>query len=155
MWVRSQPGQPSSLLKQFGMFLVLFICIVIIATLVAVFNTHPELRDPAAWMPYDVTAETRVSGVIEEVQVFECPWSGTYGTHLMLRTAGGTVQVHVADATFLRAQHVIFNRGDQIEVLGQKLTSGGADALIARELNRNGKRFAVRDAQGKPLWISQ
>lgn len=155
MWVRSRPGHDKNLLHEFGMFLVLFICIVIIATLVAVFNAHPELRNPAAWMPYDVTAETRVSGVIEEVQEFACPWSGPRGTHLMLRTAGGTVQVHVADATFLRTQHVIFNRGDRIEIVGQKLTIGEREALIARELNRGGNRFAVRDAQGTPLWISQ
>jgi hypothetical protein len=155
MWAHSQPWQPGSLLKQAAMSFVLFAYLVMIATSVAVFKTHPELRNPAAWMPYDVTAEARVSGVIEEVQEFECPWSGPRGTHLMLRTAGGTVQVHVADATFLRAQHVIFNRGDQIEVLGQKLAFDGHEALIARELNRGGNRFAVRDTQGKPLWLSE
>lgn len=62
---------------------------------------------------------------------------------------------NTGDAKFLHAHHVIFNCGDQIEVLGQKLSVGGGEALIARELNRGGRRFAVRDAQGKPLWIAE
>jgi len=156
MGTRSQPGQPSNPLKQFGMFLVLFLCILIIGTLVEVFHTNPELRNPAAWLPYDVTAETKVSGVIEAVQEFHCPWSGTdTGIHLLLNTGGGTVYIHAGDARFLRAHHVIFHRGDQIEVLGQKFSVGGDEALIARELNRGGRRFAVRDAQGKPLWLAE
>ena len=77
MWVRSQPGQARSPLHQFGMFLVLFVCVGIIAALAAVLRTHPELRNTAAWMPYDVASETKISGVIEEVQEFQCPWSGS------------------------------------------------------------------------------
>ena len=156
MWIRSQPEQPSSPLRQFGMFLALFVCILIIGILVIVFHTHPELRSPAAWLPYDVATETSVSGVVQVVQEFHCPWSGTNtGIHLLLRTEGGTVYVHAGDAKFLRTRHVIFNRGDQVEVVGQKLSVGREDTLIARELSRGGRRLAVRDVQGKPLWVAE
>ncbi|MGZ4788960.1 MAG: hypothetical protein ACXVZX_10620 [Terriglobales bacterium] len=156
MWKRSPPGQSNNPLKTFGMFLALFFCILVIGTLIAMFRTYPELRSPAAWLPYDVTAETKVSGVVEVVQEFQCPWSGTgSGIHLVLKTDRGTVYVHAGDARFLRAHRAIFNRGDRIEVVGLKLSVGGKEALIARELNRGGSRFTVRDAQGKPLWITE
>lgn len=154
MWTRSQPGQPNNPLKQFGMFLILFLCILVIGILAGVFHARPELRNPAAWLPYDTTTETTVSGVVEVVQEFRCPWSGgDTGIHLLLKTDGGAVYVHAGDAKFLRNNHVIFSRGDAIEVVGQKLSVGGDEALIARELNRGGNRFAVRDVEGKPLWV--
>lgn len=138
------------------MFLVFFLCILIIGILVGLFHKHPELRSPAAWLPYKVNAETNVSGIVEVVQEFQCPWSGAdTGIHLLLKTDGRTVYVHAGDAKFLRAHHVVFNRGDQTEVLGQKLSVGGEEALIARELNLSGRRFAVHDAQGKPLWMAE
>jgi hypothetical protein len=138
------------------MFFVLFVCILIIGILVTVFRTHPELRTPVAWLPYDVTTETKVSGVVEAVQELHCPWSGADpGIHLLLKTDGGTVYVHVGEGKFLRAHGVMFARGDQIEVLGQRLSVGGDEALIARELAGGGRRFAVRDVQGKPLWVAE
>jgi len=155
MWKRSPPGKSSNPLKTFGVSPVLFICVLVIGMLIAMFRTYPELRSPAAWLPYDPTGETRVSGVIEVVQEFQCPWSGSdSGIHLLLKTDRGTVYVHAGDASFLRAHRVIFNRGDSIEVVGQRLSVGGDEAMIARELTRGGTHFAVRDAQGKPLWVS-
>ncbi len=155
MW-KPPPGQSSNPLKECGMFLVLLVCILAIGMLIAMFRTYPELRSPAAWLPYDVAAETRVPGVVEVVQEFPCPWSGTEnGLHLVLKTERGTVYVHAGDAKFLRAHRAIFNRGDRIEVVGQKLSVGREEALIARELNRGGTRFAVRDVQGKPLWRAE
>ena len=155
MWKRPPPEQASNPLKSFGMFLVLLGCIMVIGILIAVFRTHPELRSPAAWLPYDVTAETQVSGVIEVVQEFQCPWSGAdSGMHLLLNADGRNVYVHAGDAKFLRAHGAIFNRGDRIEVVGQRLSVGGDEAMIARQLSRGGTRFAVRDAQGNPLWVS-
>ncbi len=153
MWRRAPPETADNPLKQFGMFLALFICILVVGILVTVFRMHPELRSSAAWLPYDVTAESKMSGIVEVVQEFQCPWSGTEaGIHLLLKTDGGTVYVHAGDANYLRAHHAIFNRGDRIEVVGQKLSVGGEDALIARELNWGGKRITVRDLQGNPLW---
>jgi hypothetical protein len=155
MWKRSPPGQSDNPLKTFGTFLVLFVCILAIGMLITMFRTYPELRSAAAWLPYDVTAETKVSGVVKVVQEFPCPFSGAEtGLHLLLTTNRGIVYVHAGNAGFLREHRMIFNRGDQVEVLGQKLVVGGEETLIARELIRGSTRFAVRDSQGKPLWVS-
>ena len=155
MWKRSPPRQSSNPLNRFGMFLVLFVCILVVGILVTMFYMHPELRSAGAWLPYDVAAETKVSGVVEVVQEFQCPWNGAdSGIHLLLNTDRGTVYIHAGDARFLRSHRVIFNRGDRLEAVGQRLLVGREETLIARELNRGGMRFAVRDAQGRPLWVS-
>ncbi len=156
MRTSTQSWQASTPLKRFGMIVVVFVCVLIVGPLIEVFHTHPELRNPAAWLPYDLTAETTLSGVVKDVQEFQCPWAGTdSGIHLVVESDVGTVYVHAGDAKYLRAQRAIFNRGDRIEVVGQKMSIGGEKALIAREFHRGGQRVAVRDLQGYPLWVQK
>ncbi len=156
MRTSTQSWHASTPLKRLAMVFVVVLCVLIIGPLIEVFHTHPELRNPAAWLPYDRTAETTLSGVVADVQEFQCPWAGTdSGIHLALETEVGTVYVHSGDARYLRAHGAIFNRGDRIEVVGQKMSIGGEKALIAREFHRGGQRVAVRDLQGNPLWIQK
>jgi len=49
---------------------------------------------------YNATDEVVVGGRVQEVQEFDCPVSeGELASHLMLRTADGLVQVHLAPAS--------------------------------------------------------
>ncbi len=104
-------------------------------------------------MLYDRAAETTASGVVTEIQEFLCPCSGSNpGTHLLLQTAEGTVQVHVADAQYLRTRGVSFIKGDQVQVVGARVRHKGREVLLAREVLRGGQKTVLRDAQGQPLW---
>ena len=66
--------------------------------LVVLLFTSPRHRAPM----YDASDEVTMQGVVQDVQQFYCPISGEEGTHLMLRTENGTIQVHVAPTRFLR-----------------------------------------------------
>jgi hypothetical protein len=100
---------------------------------------------------YDPKTETKVSGTIEDVQQ-HAGRHGWVGIHLMLKTGTGMVEVHVGPANYISQQKFSFLKGDQIEVLGSLVKLSGSDALLAREITKEGKVLTLRTAQGVPLW---
>jgi len=95
----------------------------------------------------------KVEGVVVDVQQFWCPINGDEGTHLMLKTDAGILQVHVAPRRFLHGNGVSFSKGDQIAVVGSTVTYEGHDAMIARKITRGDQTYAFRQPDGTPLWI--
>lgn len=102
---------------------------------------------------YNVAAEVKIEGVVQEVQQFWCPINGDEGAHLMLKTDTGILQVHVAPRRFLQGNGVSFNKGDQIAVVGSTVTYEGREAVIARKITRGDQTFAFRQPDGRPLWV--
>jgi DNA/RNA endonuclease YhcR with UshA esterase domain len=102
---------------------------------------------------YDVATEVSARGVVQQVQDFYCPVSGDEGTHLVLLTETGTIQVHVAPGRFLRGNRLSFAKGDQVEVVGAKFNYKGADTLIARKISWRNESIALRQPGGKPMWM--
>ena len=104
---------------------------------------------------YSAATEVKVEGVVQEVQQFWCPINGDEGTHLMLKTDTGILQVHVAPRRFLQGNSVSFSQGDQIAVVGSTVTYEGHDAMIARKITRGDQTFAFRLPDGRPLWVER
>ncbi len=97
---------------------------------------------------YDPKTETTIKGTVDDVQQLPGKGAAT-GTHLMLKTESGTVDVHVGPTSYLAKQQFSFAKGDQIEVTGSKI---GTDTIIAREIKKDGKALTLRDTQGIPAW---
>jgi hypothetical protein len=97
---------------------------------------------------YNPATETTLKGTIEDVQQIQGKGAAT-ATHLTLKTASGTFDVHVGPTTFISNQQFSFAKGDQVEVTGSKL---GSDTLIAREIKKDGKVLTLRNSQGIPAW---
>ena len=116
--------------------------------LVVLLFTSPRHRVPA----YDASDEVTVQGVVQDVQQFYCPISGDVGTHLIVKTENGTVQVHLAPTRFLRNNNLSFRTGDQIQVVGSRIIYQGHEAIIARATTRAGQTVAFRQTGGHPLW---
>jgi len=47
---------------------------------------------------------------------------------------------------------VVFEKGDQIELIGSKVKFEGVDTIFAREIRRGNDTFVFRDKDGKPIW---
>ena len=124
-----------------------------IVTSVASLLTLAVASQKAPRVKYDPSTQTTISGVIEEVKEFQCPVSGTLGYHLVLKSHDQLVTVHVAASKFLRDYEISFAKGDQIEVLGSKVTlESGEQAVLAKEIKRGQNTYAFRDKDGNPLW---
>ena len=104
---------------------------------------------------YNAATEVKVEGVVQEVKQFWCPINGDEGTHLMLKTDTGILEVHVAPVRFLQGNGVSFSKGDQISVVGSNVVYEGHDAMIARKITRGDQTFAFRQPDGRPLWVER
>jgi DNA/RNA endonuclease YhcR with UshA esterase domain len=104
-------------------------------------------------MHYDASKEITVSGTIDDVQ--EIQHNRMTGIHVLVKTENGTVDVHLGPAFFIKDQGFTFAKGDQVEIVGAKAKMAGADIVIAREVNKEGKQLTLRDASGRPKWAGR
>ena len=101
---------------------------------------------------YDKSTEAVFKGTVEEVRDRNCPVTGGMGSHLMLKTEGGTIEVHLALTKFVNQYELVFHKGDVLEVTGVKVKFEGVDTIFARKIKRGEDEFLFRDGDGKPLW---
>jgi hypothetical protein len=128
---------------------------VVIAVLLLVFgvNFHRPVTVQGAEL-YNPANEVLVKGVVQEVQEFDCPVSeGEIGSHLMLKTSDGVLQVHLAPVRIMTSQKLNFVPGDQLEVIGAKIQLAGQKGVIAREITRGNESIFFRDGQGRLLLV--
>ncbi|MGH9681644.1 MAG: hypothetical protein ACRD4Y_16990 [Candidatus Acidiferrales bacterium] len=113
---------------------------------------HAQTYPPARSSPvYDPATEVTLNGTIEAVKQVKGP-RGWAGTHLSLKTDTGTIDVHAGPSWFLARNKVSLQKGDEIEVTGSKVKFNGSDAVIVRELKKDGTTVTLRNAQGIPAW---
>ena len=110
-------------------------------------------RRGAGMSRYDKSTETTISGTVQEVQQHQSRMM--QGTHLIVKIDSGTLEVHLGPSAFIAKEGFTFAKGDSVEVLGSKVKFGDTDALIAREVTKEGKKLTLRDETGRPLWAGR
>lgn len=123
--------------------------IAFVLVIVLIFHNGPKQRAPK----YNAATEVKAEGVIQDVHEYWCPINGDEGTHLMLKTDSGILEVHLAPRRFLEGNGVSFSKGDQVAVVGSMVTYQEHPAMIARKITRGDQTFAVRQPDGRPLWV--
>lgn len=103
---------------------------------------------------YDPKTETTINGVVQEVKKIPGPGRRT-GTHLIVKASDASYEVHVGPTWFLTQEKYTFAKGDHVEVVGSKVKFQGTDAILARQITKNGTTWTLRDAQGVPRWSRQ
>ncbi|HLJ25148.1 MAG TPA: hypothetical protein VKY85_00405 [Candidatus Angelobacter sp.] len=101
---------------------------------------------------YNPGQEQTFSGTIQEVRDYQCPVSGTIGSHISLKGGGDTLEVHLAPATFLKQYNIVLQPGDQVKITGVKFVFEGKPAILAREIVAGQSTFTFRDGKGRPEW---
>lgn len=131
--------------------LVFAVVVISVLLLIAGVGFHRPVTVQGAAL-YNAANEIAVKGVVQEVQEFDCPVSeGELGSHLLLKTSDGMLQVHLAPVRIMAGQNLRFAPGDQIEVVGAKVRLLGKSGLIAREITRGNESYIFRDRDGKLL----
>ena len=103
---------------------------------------------------YDTSTEVTVRGSVQEVKHVT---GGTgarnvAGTHVILKTDQETIEIHLGPSTFIADQKLVLQNSDVLEVIGSRVTVGGANAIVAREIRKGEQTVTLRDAQGFPAW---
>lgn len=127
------------------------VLIIALAAIVPVFAAQGS--DNKETVPkYDPSTEATFKGTVDEVRDRNCPVSRGMGSHILLKTGDTTIEVHIAPTKFVKDYEVVFEKGDQIEVIGSKVKFEGVDTIFAREIRRGNDTFVFRDKDGKPIW---
>lgn len=101
---------------------------------------------------YNRATETVVQGVVEGLQARSAR-ADLLGTHLLVRSGDGVVDVYLGPPSRLGKDRVAFAPGEQIEVLGAKILHRRGEILLARQIKRGEQVLTYRNAQGIPvLW---
>ena len=102
---------------------------------------------------YDLSAQHTVSGSVIGGRDFQCPVSGTLGSHITVKTETGTViEVHLAPASFIKQYEILIRKDDNITVVGSRIMFEGKPALIAKSIVIGRDTYNFRDPKGRPLW---
>jgi hypothetical protein len=107
---------------------------------------------------YDTKTEVTVSGTVESVETIAGPAArgrqGLGGTHLVLRIETETemLEVHLGPSAFLNEKNINIVKGDAVEILGSRITIDNKPVLLARQIKKGDKTWALRDASGRPMW---
>jgi len=102
---------------------------------------------------YNPATETTLKGTIEAVTQ---PTRGQMmGMHLTVKAGDETREVMLGPSNFIASKDFSFAKGDSVEVTGSKVTMGGAEYVIAREVVKDGKTLTLRDNSGTPQWAGR
>jgi hypothetical protein len=89
---------------------------------------------------YDVKTETTITGTVESVETIRGPGvrggGRLGGTHLVVKTATETLEVHVGPTAYLAEQKIIVATGDAVEILGSRVTMDERSVLLARQIKK-------------------
>lgn len=102
---------------------------------------------------YNPATETTLKGTIEAVTQ---PTRGQMmGTHLTVKAGDETREVMLGPSNFIASKGFSFATGDSVEATGSKVTMGGTEYVIAREVVKDGKTLTLRDNSGTPQWAGR
>jgi hypothetical protein len=101
---------------------------------------------------YAPTSEQTMRGWVMETKDFQCPVTGTVGSHITVKSETGSIEVHLAPASFMKQYEINIRKGDNVTVVGSRITYEGKNALIAKSVAIGNETYNFRDQSGKPLW---
>jgi hypothetical protein len=96
---------------------------------------------------YDVSEEVTLSGTVTSVLAQPAPGM-MMGTHALLTTASGSVDISLGNATFSGRDAVNIQAGEIIEVTGVKKTIKNQEVFLARVVKSNGHVYNIRNEHG-------
>lgn len=120
------------------------------AVLAAASGAGAQTAPQAMSSVYQVGREVSVVGTVSSV--VENSKTGPLGTHVMVQSASGLVDVHVGSAKYLEMNKLNLKSGDSVRILGENFMVGTDTVFYARIVQDGTAAVAVRSPKGMPLW---
>jgi hypothetical protein len=102
---------------------------------------------------YDTTQETVVEGTVLSYTAKSA--TPPVGTHLILQTVAGAIDVHLGAASFLEANHFSLAQGDSVKVVGVSSASRQGTVFLVRVIQKGGQSLVLRTAKGASLSLAR
>ena len=100
---------------------------------------------------YDASTETKMKGIVEDLKIPEKGHEKEI-VHLVMKDGDQTVDLYLCPKSFIDDMGVTFSKGDEISITGSKITLGGSEMMLAREVVKGQDTLVLRDGKGKPVW---
>ena len=133
--------------------IVLWMCLMILPRIFPLTVAADKTPPPHETYPYNIANQKVLTGTVIDVQDYVCPVTGTVGSHITVRHLGGTIEVHLAPAKFLKQYEIVINKGSKVQIEGAMTTVNGKPAMLAKLVADGYATYAFRDAKGNPLWL--
>ncbi|HLW54624.1 MAG TPA: hypothetical protein VKW06_17440 [Candidatus Angelobacter sp.] len=101
---------------------------------------------------YNPAQQVMFRGTVREFKDYQCPVSGTIGSHITVSNGYDTIEVHLAPATFLKHNQIVLRPGDEVKVFGAMFMFERRPAMLARTVVTSDKTFTFRNDRGAPAW---
>jgi len=98
---------------------------------------------------YQVANDVSVQGTV--LKYTENSTSAPIGTHVLLQTASGNVDVHLGDGRMLKAAKLTLSDGAAVRFVGQNRSIGNSSVFLARLVQVGAQVVAVRSTRGALL----
>jgi len=109
------------------------------------------LCQTSATPKYDVSTETKMNGIVQELK-FLPPSGAKPQARLLMKSGTDDVEIYLCPKSFLDDMGVNFSKGDEIGLTGSKVKQGEADLILAREVVKGTDTLVLRDDKGNPVW---
>jgi hypothetical protein len=100
---------------------------------------------------YDVSTETKMKGIVQELKYLP-PSGAKPQARLLMKSGTDDVEIYLCPKSFLDDMGVTFKKGDEIQVTGSKIKLDGAELTLAREVSKGEDKLILRFDNGKPVW---
>ena len=111
-------------------------------------------KNNSAAPKYDLKAETKLNGTLEEVKIFDFATRKGF-VELVVKSGDIQIVVYVCPKPFQDEMGIIFTKGDAITITGAKVKQAESDVILARELVKGQDPLLFRDDKGNPVWDSR
>jgi hypothetical protein len=137
---------------------------ILLAVMIALALAAPVLAQPAPGggmgmgmgpRLYNPQTVTSVTGQVEKLEELSMGGMGMKFREARLKTDKGSLLVHLGPAWYLDQQKFALKAGDALKVTGSQVTLNNQPAIIAKDVEVNGKTLNLRDDQGLPAWRGQ
>ncbi len=107
--------------------------------------TEPGMASPV----YDLNKEVKIDGTIDKIETNSN--SGPMGTHLLVISAQGVVDVHLGASAAVSAKNLGLTVGESVHVTGMMANVRGNSMLLARILTTSNHIYMLRNEHGAPI----
>lgn len=122
----------------------------LLASPCAVLAQRPNTKPVAAASGgYNIANDSSLQGTV--LSYTENSKTPPLGTHVLLQTSGGNVDVHLGDARSLHQAKLSLAQGMSVRFVGQSQTVGKNTVFLARLVQVGSQVVAIRSNHGLPL----
>src|SRR5712675_1647714 len=126
-----------------------WLCAVLVFSVSAAAQQKTQSAPQQGRRAYDISREVSLQGTV--VSFTENSSTAPLGSHVVVQTASGQVDVHLGDPRLLKANHLTLAAGDGVRVVGENVPYATGSQFFARILQQGNQTLALRSARGFPL----